>query len=260
MSPTASWQLCDGQPLVLFFSFHAAIEISGSSFFKVERIKLIRTLKILGDLNDHACFPPSFISVHLIHFFSSMSQFQRNFARTKLASLSLEPPMPENTLSEEAEEEDDSRNLFELHDDDSSSASSASSTGTIVPSLSKGRFANKGFVQSDWRLTLSIFTFTDSVLSSILSEIFTGCLRVHLCLISVLLIPFPPQPFGCTPLEKLLQRGALLRKYPRCKSIYPTCLRDTTVGQGTTFCDSSWSWVLWPVVRAVCIRDSESSS
>lgn len=83
-----------------------------------------------------------------------MSQFQRNFARTKLANLSLEPLMPENTLLEQAEEEDDSRNLFELHqDDDSSSASSASSTGTIVPSLSKRRFANKGFVQFDWRLT-----------------------------------------------------------------------------------------------------------
>lgn len=77
--------------------------------------------------------------------------------------------MPENTLLEEAEEEeDDSRNPFELQqDDDSSSASSASSTGTIVPSLSKGRFANKGSVQSNWRLTLSIFTFTDLVLSSL---------------------------------------------------------------------------------------------
>lgn len=66
--------------------------------------------------------------------------------------------MPDNMLLEEVEEADDSKNLIEpLQDDDSSSASSASSTGTIVPSLSKRRFANKGFVQSDRRLIFYMF-------------------------------------------------------------------------------------------------------
>lgn len=96
-----------------------------------------------------------------------MSQFQRDFARAKLASLPLEPFIPETTLLEETEEGDDSRSLLELHqDDDSSSASSASSTGTIVPSLSKRRFASKGFVQSDWRLTF-VFSFSWFALVSI---------------------------------------------------------------------------------------------
>ena len=96
-----------------------------------------------------------------------MSHFQRNFVRTKLAGLSLEPPTPENTLLELAGEGDDSRNILEpQQDDDSSSASSASSTGTIVPSLSKRRFANKGFVKSDRRVISCIFFFLVLFLSS----------------------------------------------------------------------------------------------
>jgi protein phosphatase methylesterase 1 len=77
-----------------------------------------------------------------------MSQFQRAFARAKLSGLPLEPPMPEGTLLEQNEEENDPRTLPEPPpDDDSSSASSASSTGTIVPSPSKRRFArSSGFV------------------------------------------------------------------------------------------------------------------
>lgn len=97
-----------------------------------------------------------------------MSQFQRNFARSKLAGLPFEPLTPENTLLEQAEEADDPRNLLELHqDDDSSSASSASSTGTIVPSLSKRRFAHKGFVQFDWHQAFCIVIFEGFVLLSL---------------------------------------------------------------------------------------------
>lgn len=76
--------------------------------------------------------------------------------------------MPENTLLEVAGEGDDSKNILEpQQDDDSSSASSASSTGTIVPSLSKRRFANKGFVQSDRRLIYCILIFMVLFLSSV---------------------------------------------------------------------------------------------
>lgn len=82
-----------------------------------------------------------------------MSHLQRSFARTKLEGLPLKSPIPDSPLREQVEEEeDDSRIVPELPpDDDSSSASSASSTGTIVPSLSKRRFASHGFVQPDWR-------------------------------------------------------------------------------------------------------------
>lgn len=93
-------------------------------------------------------------------FISDMSQLQRAFARVKLATFPSEFPMPESDLQEQDEEEDVSRELPEpILDDDSSSASSASSTGTIVPSLSKRRFArSKGFVESDWRVIISIIT------------------------------------------------------------------------------------------------------
>lgn len=95
-----------------------------------------------------------------------MSDLQRSFARAKLASLPLDPPLPADQFSYEGEgengiyagEENDKVNALRLsaeasQDDDSSSsasssASSASSTGTIRPSPSKHLFArpNKGFV------------------------------------------------------------------------------------------------------------------
>lgn len=97
-----------------------------------------------------------------------MSQFQRAFARAKLAGLPLEPLLPESALLEQPEEGDDLANLPEVVlDDDSSSTSSASSTGTIVPSLSKRRFASKGFVQSDWRLDFLYFIFHSFALHTI---------------------------------------------------------------------------------------------
>ena len=109
--------------------------------------------------------------------------------------------MPENTLLEEAEEGDDAKNLPELHqDDDSSSASSASSTGTIVPSLSRRRFANEGFVKSDRRLC--IFILIDSLLRMI--RTIHPVLAASVMPDCILLTSFLPQPIGCPPLDKSL--------------------------------------------------------
>lgn len=71
-----------------------------------------------------------------------MSELQRHWAKAKLSNL----PIPSDPFNEEDEEQDTVGNLSDLHieqhpDDDSSSASSASSTGTVIPEISRNLFA-----------------------------------------------------------------------------------------------------------------------
>jgi hypothetical protein len=81
----------------------------------------------------------------------NMSDFQKAFAKSRLARLAADPPpmLEEDDGEETIEgEESPSKTTTVLHhDDDSSSASSASSTGTIIPSPRKNLFASlKGCV------------------------------------------------------------------------------------------------------------------
>jgi len=68
-----------------------------------------------------------------------MSELQRHWAKAKLSNL------PADTFNEEDEEQDTVGHLSDLQiehpDDDSSSASSASSTGTVIPEISRNLFA-----------------------------------------------------------------------------------------------------------------------
>ena len=65
-----------------------------------------------------------------------MSDLQKSFARQKLDSLPIDPPLPSNTNMLDQEDRDDLKPLsspIPALEDDSSSASSFSSTGTIRP-------------------------------------------------------------------------------------------------------------------------------
>ena len=98
--------------------------------------------------------PAISINAYLALDRASMSHLQRSFAKSKLASLPLDPPLPPHTLAEDGHLDEESDHLQPLaesiQDEDSSSASSASSassTGTIKPLPSKHLFARpKGFV------------------------------------------------------------------------------------------------------------------
>jgi protein phosphatase methylesterase 1 len=98
-----------------------------------------------------------------------MSDFARSFARSRLASLPAEPPLPEPPLEEDDEEDADTFDTVTTAPggtgDDSSSASSVSSAGTIRPP--PPRAGRRGGVAPDpdaWRrfFQLELFLTPDA--------------------------------------------------------------------------------------------------
>ncbi|OJJ47916.1 hypothetical protein ASPZODRAFT_64328 [Penicilliopsis zonata CBS 506.65] len=78
-----------------------------------------------------------------------MSDFQKSFAKSRLAKLPPEAPIIFDDDNVEAEASSSyPTDEQSHHDDDSSSASSVSSTGTIIPSLTKHLFAKAGLGSS----------------------------------------------------------------------------------------------------------------